>query len=157
MGNRGILHDNHQNLRYYHKHKNWIICKLEFKARKRTPMTPGKYTELFFLDEATALSAGHRPCAECNRYRYDEFRRCWRQANAAETGKIDDVLHRENLETTAYLVLADILLPWSFAGYGPPMPRPTGREVTVLTPLSTVQTLANGYRPQLHRSATSHL
>jgi hypothetical protein len=153
-------------------------------------MTPGKYTELFFLDEATALSAGHRPCAECNRSRYEEFRRCWRQANAAETGKIDDVLHRErfvpyrkdwwgkkktvqmslddlppgtfvtlepNLETTAYLVLADILLPWSFAGYGPPMPRRTGREVTVLTPLSTVQTLANGYRPQLHRSATSHL
>jgi len=95
MGNRGILHDNQRRLHHYHRHKNWIICRLDFKGRKRVPMSPGKYTELFFLDEVTALAAGHRPCAECSRSRYNEFVQLWRQANPDETGNIDNVLHRQ--------------------------------------------------------------
>ena len=67
MGNRGILHDAEKRIGKTHVHQNWIICVLEFKGRKRELMAEGCYTELFFLDEATALAAGHRPCAECQR------------------------------------------------------------------------------------------
>ena len=68
MGNRGILHDASRTLgKSRWKHKNWIICVTEFKGRERTPMTNGTYTELFFLDDAVALAAGHRPCGECRR------------------------------------------------------------------------------------------
>jgi hypothetical protein len=181
MGNRGILHSEHQDLRRYHQHKNWVICRLDFKGRRRQVMTPGKYTELFFLDEATALAAGHRPCGECSRARYEEFGRFWRQTNPEQTGKIDDVLHRErfvpyqqvwhkkkrthympiddlpagtfivlNDGVIPYLVLDDTLRLWSFSGYGPAIDRPIGQTVTVLTPPSTVQTLAAGYQPQIH-------
>jgi len=144
-------------------------------------MTPNNYTELFFLDEAAALAAGHRPCAECSRPRYNEFVKFWRLANPTETSKIDDVLHRERFipyrtewqtkKRTAivpidtlpfgvfitltddpqqpYLVMEDTLRPWTFGGYGPPTTRPSGTEVTVLTPVSTVRTLAAGYRPMI--------
>ncbi|MCB0213088.1 MAG: hypothetical protein KDJ52_27340 [Anaerolineae bacterium] len=94
LGNRGILHDAQRTLAHYHRNKAWIICRLQFKGRQRTPMTPGTYTELFFLDEATALAAGHRPCAECNRPRYNEFVRLWRQAHPDSREPIDTVLHR---------------------------------------------------------------
>ncbi|MCB9078617.1 MAG: hypothetical protein H6631_13540 [Anaerolineaceae bacterium] len=94
LGNRGILHDDHRHLIHYHRHQAWIICQLEFKGRRRTPMTPGTYTELFFLDEATALAAGHRPCAECNRPRYNEFKQRWQQAHPDSRDAIDAVLHR---------------------------------------------------------------
>src|SRR5687767_13925185 len=75
MGNRGCLHDAEGKIRRPWQLERWIVCLLEFKGRKRTVMTPGHYTELFFLDEATALAAGHRPCAECRRGRFDAFRR----------------------------------------------------------------------------------
>jgi hypothetical protein len=74
MGNRGCLHDAEGKIRRPWQLERWIVCLLEFKDRKRTVMTPGHYTELFFLDEATALAAGHRPCAECRRGRFDAFR-----------------------------------------------------------------------------------
>ena len=77
MGNRGVLHDADQQIRKSHALKRWIICQLEFKGRRRQIMQPGQYTELFFLDEATALAAGHRPCAECQRERFNEFRTAW--------------------------------------------------------------------------------
>lgn len=67
MGNRGILHNDQQEIVKPFAHKAWIICQLRFKGRRRQLMQPGKYTELFFLDEATALAAGHRPCFECRR------------------------------------------------------------------------------------------
>lgn len=67
MGNRGVLHDEEGRVRRKWKVKRWIVCVLEFRGRKRKVMTPRRYTELFFLDEATALAAGHRPCAECRR------------------------------------------------------------------------------------------
>lgn len=75
MGNRGCLHDAQGTVRRPWQLGRWIICLLEFKARKRAVMTPGHYTELFFLDEATALAAGHRPCAECRREHFNAFRR----------------------------------------------------------------------------------
>jgi hypothetical protein len=80
-GNRGCLHDDQQNIRRQFQGERWIICLLDFKGRKRNLMTPGHYTELFFLDEATALAAGHRPCAECQRERFTRFRDGWATAN----------------------------------------------------------------------------
>src|SRR5688500_8008085 len=86
MGNRGCLHDGDQRIRRLFVGKRWIHCVLEFKGRRRQVMAPGRYTELFFLDESTALAAGHRPCAECQRDRYLEFRRCW-MAGRGEAGR----------------------------------------------------------------------
>jgi len=81
MGNRGILHDEAGLIRRPWQLKRWLVCVLEFRGRKRTVMTPNRYTELFFLDEATALAAGHRPCAECRRDRFVAFCAAWRTAN----------------------------------------------------------------------------
>ena len=110
MGNRGILHDDKQEIVRPYAHKAWIICQLQFKDRKRTIMSPGRYTELFFLDEATALAAGHRPCYECQRERAQTFRGAWASANPHLTGDqpvkmsdIDRVLHGDRL-TQARLV-----------------------------------------------------
>jgi hypothetical protein len=107
MGNRGGLHNEQQQIIRPYQNKRWIICQLQFKGRHRAIMTPGRYTELFFLDEATALAAGHRPCAECSRPRFEEFRSLWAQANSALTHgskplatEIDDVLHRERINAT---------------------------------------------------------
>lgn len=104
MGNRGILHDDEGRLRHHYRGKRWIFCLLCFKGRQRQVMAPGRYTELFFLDEATALAAGHRPCAECMRPRFKEFQAAWAAANpelAGETAPavkvIDEALHRERL------------------------------------------------------------
>lgn len=104
LGNRGCLHDAQQQIRRLYQGKRWIICRLEFKNRHRAIMTPGQYTELFFLDEATALAAGHRPCAECSRAQFDFFRVLWAQANAdlAPSRKpaapfLDNVLHLERI------------------------------------------------------------
>ncbi len=101
-GNRGCLHDNHEQIRRQFQGKRWIICLLDFKGRKRSIMTPGRYTELFFLDEATALAAGHRPCAECQRERFNLFREIWAKANPELTGTprpaattLDAILHQE--------------------------------------------------------------
>ncbi|MCB8983546.1 MAG: hypothetical protein H6659_06965 [Ardenticatenaceae bacterium] len=104
MGNRGILHDEQQQIVRPYQHKAWIFCLLEFKGRRRAVMSPGKYTELFFLDEATALAAGHRPCFECQREKAESFRNAWRAANSElvgdgrlKAGQIDAVLHAERL------------------------------------------------------------
>lgn len=105
-GNRGCLHDVQQNIRRHFQGTRWIICLLEFKGRKRTLMTPGHYTELFFLDEATALAAGHRPCAECQRERFTHFRDLWARANLEAAGAprpaatvLDLALHQERTAT----------------------------------------------------------
>lgn len=103
-GNRGCLHDNQQQIRRSFQGQRWIICLLEFKGRKRTLMSPGQYTELFFLDEATALAAGHRPCAECQRERFNRFREAWAKANPEAAGSprpattiLDSALHLERI------------------------------------------------------------
>src|SRR4051812_13082053 len=80
LGNRGLLHDGQGLIVRQWKEKRWIVCVLQFKGRRREVMSPGLYTELFFLDEATALAAGHRPCAECCRERFDAFRGAWAAA-----------------------------------------------------------------------------
>jgi hypothetical protein len=101
-GNRGCLHDDQQQIRRHFQGTRWIICLLEFKGRTRNLMTPGHYTELFFLDEATALAAGHRPCAECQRERFTRFRDLWAAANPELAGRsrhaatvMDAAIHQE--------------------------------------------------------------
>ena len=81
MGNRGILHNEAGQILVQWRLKRWITCTLNFKGRRRQIFTPHRYSELFFLDEATAFSAGHRPCAECRRERYKEFCLAWSAAN----------------------------------------------------------------------------
>jgi hypothetical protein len=78
MGNRGVLHDTPGRIKRLWQVKRWLVCVLEFRGRMRTIMTPGRYTELFFLDEATALAAGHRPCTECRHARFLDFCNAWR-------------------------------------------------------------------------------
>jgi hypothetical protein len=189
MGNRGCLHDDHDHPVRQYQGRRWIICVLDFKGRKRAPMPPGHYTSLFFLDEATALAAGHRPCAECQRERFTTFRAHWAAANPELAGStvplvdtIDSTLHQERIsddyyqrdkvkltyaeqlsslpdgafvvlesDDTPYLVHRDQLFPWSFQGYGSPLPRPN-RTVQVLTPRSTVRAIAHGYQPAIHPS-----
>jgi hypothetical protein len=104
MGNRGCLHNDRQQIIRPYQLKRWITCQPQFKGRHRAVMSPGQYTELFFLDEATALAAGHRPCAECSRPRFEEFRSIWAQANPELAHgpkplatEIDDILHRERV------------------------------------------------------------
>ena len=86
MGNRGVLHDDEGRIRRKWQGKRWIVCVLEFRGRKRKVMTPSRYTELFFLDEATALAAGHRPCAECRRERFKSFCCAWQPAHPQKGG-----------------------------------------------------------------------
>jgi hypothetical protein len=104
MGNRGCLHDHGDHPVRQYAVRRWLICVLDFKGRMRSPMPPGHYTSLFFLDEATALAAGHRPCAECQRARFEEFRAHWAAANPALAGgpkptvdAIDGALHHERI------------------------------------------------------------
>lgn len=102
MGNRGILHDADGRLgaaRWRHPH--WICCRLAFKGRRRRVMARGRYTELFFLDEATALAAGHRPCYECRRADFQRFQAGWKHAfpdSDASAPAIDRALHRARVE-----------------------------------------------------------
>ncbi|HLT02438.1 MAG TPA: hypothetical protein VK001_09670, partial [Geminicoccaceae bacterium] len=102
MGNRGILHDETRRLGAARwRHRAWICCRLSFKDRRREVMAPGRYTELFFLDEATALAAGHRPCYECRRDDFRAFRAAWRRALGspdASAAGIDRALHEARVD-----------------------------------------------------------
>jgi hypothetical protein len=180
IGNRGILHDEEGKFgaaRWRHPH--WIACALEYKGWRRRLLQPRAWTELFFLDEATALAAGHRPCALCRRVNHERFRAAWQRAFALEQKPsavaMDRALHaarierrgqrhhRARLETlpdgamievegAAWLVLGDRLLRWSHAGYGDERKRGRG-EVSVITPSPTIACLASGYSALLHPSA----
>lgn len=182
MGNRGgCLHDGHRRLgRRRWASKAWIACVLDFRGRRRTVMTPGRYTELFFLDEATALAAGHRPCFECRRADALAFARAWAAARGLDArplaGEMDEVLHAERIapgrrkRTVAVaavdlvdgvMILADgtpclvwdgMARPWSFGGYGKAVALPRG-TVEMITPRSTARVLAGGYRARVHPSA----
>src|ERR1700761_169648 len=105
MGNRGQLHDRGKTILRPFKLKAWITCVLEFKDRHRQVMAPGLYTELFFLDEATAFATGHRPCFECRRDDAKKFKTAWLKGNPEyqfndkiAIGKIDDVIHAERID-----------------------------------------------------------
>ena len=102
LGNRGCLHNDAGAIVRPFQLKRWIYCLLSFKNRRRPLMTPGRYTELFFLDEATALAAGHRPCAECQRRRYSEYLDLWRRVHPHEAAylradTVDVALHAERI------------------------------------------------------------
>jgi len=171
-GNRGCLHDREQRIVRSHQVKRWIACRLEFRGRRRSPlMQPGRFTELFFLDEATAFAAGHRPCAECRREDYERFGALWfdvHRERGADT--IDARLHGERLDAarrerrlheTALdnlpdgafvladdrpkLVLGHALLPWFPGGYGRAEPRPSG-PARLITPPSLVAVLRAGWQ-----------
>jgi hypothetical protein len=103
MGNRGILHDGDRRIVRYAQGRRWIACLTSFRGRRRSVMTPRSYTELFFLDEAVALAAGHRPCAECRHVDYQRFREAWAQSvpgAASSADEIDARLHADRLLTT---------------------------------------------------------
>lgn len=184
MGNRGILHDSTGQLGRSHAHRNWIACLLDFKDRRRVPMSPGSYTELFFLDEATSLAAGHRPCAECRRARYRAFVELWRAVHGmpnggeAQAAAIDRHLHRHRIardgrkvifhadaadipdgtifarDGQAGLVWEGAQLDWSFDGYRRRETPVTG-PVEVLTPGPVVALFRAGFRPAVHASAAT--
>ncbi|MBD1364567.1 hypothetical protein IDJ77_12175 [Mucilaginibacter sp. ZT4R22] len=104
LGNRGQLHNSGKTILRPFKHKAWIICLLQFKGRHRQVMAPNLWTELFFLDEATAFAAGHRPCFECRREDAKRFKAAWLSGNPEYDfpanvliGKIDEIIHRERI------------------------------------------------------------
>ncbi len=177
MGNRGVLHDDRRRIVRPSQVKRWIACVLEFRGRHRTVMTPHSYTELFFLDEAAAFAAGHRPCAECRNADYKRFRALWenRFGKVKSVDAIDEVLHAERLngrkkrtirmdiarlpdgtyisiDGTPRIVWGDELIAWSDAGYGDRLARPSHGEVDVLTPPSIVAIFEAGYKPAVHPS-----
>lgn len=181
LGNRGgrFHRDDRTLSRRRWTSRAWIFCVLAVKGRHREVWGPG-YTHLFFLDEPTAFAAGHRPCFECRRADANTFAAAWAKAHglsaAPRAGAMDEVLHAQRLDRRdkrrhraaldqlpdgAMIVLdeaplavrGDVLLPWSFAGYGPARPRPRGIEVDLLTPPAIVAVLRAGYRPQWHPSA----
>jgi len=111
MGNRGILHDENQTILRPFKLKAWLICELEFKGRQRQVMAPNRYTELFFMDEATAFAAGHRPCFECRRSDYNLFKSYWLKGNPeygfdkkTSIQKIDAILQQERITRDKFKV-----------------------------------------------------
>ena len=174
-GNRGCLHDAAGTIRRRWQVKRWIACRLDFKGRRRSPLLqPGRYTELFFLDDATAFAAGHRPCAECRRADYDRVV----EILGLRADAIDERLHGERLdgagrrlhrapasalpdgafvleEEDPWLVRGGELRRWTPTGYAERRPRPDGRTL-LLTPPTLVEVLRAGWSsdvPLLHPSA----
>jgi hypothetical protein len=181
LGNRGgRIHTNAQTLtKRRWASRQWICCVLDFKKRQRD-VWGRYYTELFFLDEVTALAAGHRPCFECRRKAAEDFAERWRGAfklrARPRAAAMDERLHAERLDGRkkrlhqckiddlpdgafvalgegAYAVLGASLLHWTPQGYDSRKPSPRHAVVDVLTPPAIVSVLAAGYRPQWHPSA----
>jgi hypothetical protein len=183
MGNRGCIHRPDRTLGVTRwRTKMWISCVLDWRGRRRDVMPPGRWTALFFLDEATALAAGHRPCGYCRRADHLWFAESWRAASGLavrpRAGEMDIALHAERVESrtrrkvtrdaaagdlpdgamishagTVGMWCGGTLLPWSFDGYGAPVPVEPRAVVSLLTPPSIVAALAAGYRPIVHPSA----
>lgn len=168
MGNRGSIHEGFDIVRPWNG-RRWIICRLEYKGWVAPMWEPGRWTPLFFHDEAVALAAGHRPCALC---RHDDYVRYRDAVAAAGADAIDLRLHRDRLdgrtkrthrrpwralpagvfvefEGASALVRAHDLVPWSAdSGYGLSRSRPTGGDAVVLTPSTSVDAIAAGYPVQ---------
>ena len=182
MGNRGgVIHNSDREITRRFRSRRWITCVLEFRGRHRIVMSERRYTELFFLDEAVAFAAGHRPCAECRHERFNAFKEAWRRSTGqvmlpyademdlelhparignqgekvtyeAELGSLPDGCF-VRFEGRAYLVQEGALLLWTPEGY-------TRREAvkkdlvaTVLTPKPIVECFRQGYKPNIHESA----
>ena len=185
MGNRGCLHGPDRRLGAARwRSKLWICCTLTWKDVRRDPMPPGRWTALFFLDEATALAAGHRPCAYCRHADFLDFAEGWRRAHGLperpRAAQIDDRLHTERVDPRTRrqltrpamagelpggamirhrgapgLLAGGRVLPWSFTGYLAPVALGPATQVELLTPPATVAAIAAGYRPLLHPTAAA--
>jgi hypothetical protein len=159
MGNRGCIHTGREITRRWAT-KAWISCALEYRGRRAPMWEPNRWTPLFFLDEPTAMAAGHRPCGLCRRDDHRRFRALLGDGPLAE---LDATLHAERTGTRrtlelddlpdgamvaaddrALLVDGDVLRPWSMSGYLPAVRRGSGR-VTVLTPATMITALERGY------------
>ena len=172
--NRGCLHDDAGRIRRRYVGKRWIACRLRFRGWHRSPlMQPGRFTELFFLDEATSFAAGHRPCALCRREDYSRFVEVWRTLHPGSTGAeaIDAWLHAERVHPATgrqrhhrapfddlpdgtfvlvdgepYLVVGDGLLRWAPSGYGARESRPARGRAIVITAPSLTEVLRHDRR-----------
>lgn len=186
IGNRGVLHDDHGTIIAPFASEAWLACSPFRKPHlpKRPLAAPGRYTLLFFLDEATALAAGHRPCRTCRRPDFHRFLCAWARGNllggeSASVATVDDSLQRQRITALGrkvtfkaasdrlpdgcmvamggaeYLVLGPYLYRWSPTGYTARIARPPRIKVQVLTPRSTVAALVAGYVPAIHPSAVT--
>ncbi|HET7651630.1 MAG TPA: hypothetical protein VFK42_01240 [Acidimicrobiales bacterium] len=178
FGNRGCLHDDAGRIVRWAVGPRWIACQLSFKGRRRSPLLqPGRYTELFFLDEATALACGHRPCVECRRADFVRFADAFAAGNGLPSRptaaaldallqperptRAGALLHRARVEDlpdgtmidvdgAPALLTGGVARRWTVDGYADRSPgRPSG-VVDVITPPSIVRTLVAGYEPRLH-------
>lgn len=181
MGNRGRLHDDAGVIRRRFAGKLWITCTLREKpARGKVSLEgPGHYTPLFFLDEAVACAAGHRPCAECRRAVYNDFGAAWERAfgSKAKASEMDAALHDARLTDTRkgqrrvwchgadlpegvfvqwqgqpHLMRQTDALPYAPQGYMAAVERPVG-EVQVMTPAPLVAVMRAGWRPVMDATA----
>src|ERR1700716_2884499 len=181
-GNRGIIHDPAtKTLTRRWASRAWLTCVCEFRGWRREVMGGRSWTELFFLDEATALAEGHRPCFFCRRDDANRFRAAWEAGNGVArvlARDIDAVLHRERLVGSSkrlhalpmpldqlpdgamlqegdksYLIAQGRALSWSPAGYRDG--QNALQDAKLLTPPSTLRALSAGYRPVLHASAVA--
>ena len=181
-GNRGIIHDPATKtlLNRRWSSKAWITCVCEFRGRRRDVMATRSWTELFFLDEATAFAAGHRPCFYCRRDDANAFRAAWERGNGVANVRapgIDETLHHERLDgrnkrlhelpmpldslpdgamvqagEDSFLIAHGRALLWTWDGYRGAQHATIG--ALLLTPPSTLRALRAGYRPVLHPSAS---
>jgi len=182
MGNRGCLHGSGRTLGVTRwRSRLWICCTLTWRDWRRDVMPPGRWTALFFLDEATSLAAGHRPCAYCRRGDYLDYAHAWWRADGGQrrpwAAEMDERLHHERVRRTreqitrpmrfgdvpagamivrgggSALVVPGAVRAWSFGGYGEPEVLAADEMVDVRTPPATLGALAEGYRPWVHASA----
>ena len=183
MGNRGCIARPDRTLGVTRwRTKMWIACVLDWRGRQRDVMPPGRWTALFFLDEATALAAGHRPCGYCRRADHRWLARSWQAARQLDApphaGEMDQILHAERVESRARrkilhpataadlpdgamawhdgapaLFVGGTLRRWSLEGYAAPVPVGARTRLQLLTPPSLVAALSAGYRPLVHPSA----
>lgn len=184
-GNRGCLHRGTDVVRF-HGGSLWITCALRFKDWRLPQWAPGRFTVLFFHDEAVALAAGHRPCALCRRADYNAYRDALVVRDGGGTrpsaAEMDRRLHGERimrgthrrrlhpmpwrdlpygafvlLDDAPALVLGDALVPWTVTGYCAPAPRPRGGRAAVITPPASIGALRGGYRPQIDPGALTRI
>jgi hypothetical protein len=175
-----MIHNEKKHIVAQWRSKAWITCQVHFKDRKSPVFAPDSYSQLFFVDEATAFAAGHRPCAECRRDRYNEFKAAWIETDKPTAIEIDKILHSDRvlddkrkrtfvanfgslpqgtfieIDRKAILLWGGKLLEWSFDGYRPfNSSFSPSLSVAVLTPASVVRMFTSGFTPQVHVSAYS--
>ena len=164
MGNRGRLHDGDRRIVRHANSNLWIVCLLDFRGRHREVMSPHSYTELFFLDDAVALSAGHRPCAECRHAAYRDYLDAVGLDGAPE---LNETLRASRRAPRAVADVTDLpdgvfveaddgprlkwlgaLHLWTPRGYADPLPA-VGTMQVITSDLS-ITALRNGFRPVVH-------